>query len=111
MAEATDASGGLSGRWRDLANFSAVGAMMVLLFTIVYWIREDGLAVVRDFQATHREDLRVQREDFGRAIDAFKDALKQQQEFDRQMRTLDREMIAKLTAAVEKVVERARTMP
>lgn len=111
MAEALDAQGGLTGRWAQVANLSAVGALMLLLFLIVYWVREDGLSVVKDIQATHRQDLAIQREEFAKAIEAFKDSLRSQQEFERQMRSLDREMISKLTSAVERVVERAREMP
>lgn len=102
----TDAQGGLVGQWGQIANLSAVGAMMVLLFLVIYWVRSDGLEVVKDFQEQQREQARLQREEFRSALDTFRQVIQQQQDFERTMRTIDRAAVEKLTFAIDRVLEK-----
>lgn len=104
--QVTDAQGGLIGQWGQIANLSAVGAMMVLLFLVIYWVRSDGLEVVKDFQEQQREQAKLQREEFRSALDTFRQVISQQQEFERTMRTMDRNAVEKLTIAVDKMLEK-----
>jgi uncharacterized membrane protein len=57
--------------------------MMVLLFLVIYWVRSDGLEVVRDFQEQQREQAKLQREEFRAALDTFRTVISQQQDFER----------------------------
>jgi hypothetical protein len=104
----TDAQGGLVGQWGQIANLSAVGAMMVLLFLVIYWVRSDGLEVVRDFQEQQREQAKLQRDEFRAALDTFRTVISQQQDFERTMRTMDREAVMKLTVAIDKMLEKTK---
>lgn len=102
----TDAQGGLIGQWGQIANLSAVGAMMVLLFLVIYWVRSDGLEVVKDFQEQQREQAKLQREEFRSALDTFRQVISQQQEFERTMRSMDRNAVEKLTIAIDRMLEK-----
>ena len=104
----TDAQGGLVGQWGQIANLSAVGAMMVLLFLVIYWVRSDGLEVVKDFQEQQREQAKLQREEFRSALDTFRQVISQQQEFERTMRSMDRNAVEKLTIAIDRMLEKVK---